>query len=235
MSSAARHHRRAEVAGTLSRRCRHCGRYSLSNTGGSGHAARIFTPKEQEVVARPLPEPRVPTGDDGYFEALTRLVFQVGFRWELVDSRWAAFQVAFEWFDLATVASFTESDVARLRSDPGIVRNEPKIRATVTNAQVCLTLVERHGSLAAWVAATRDLPLVERLKAVAAPFRGLGPVGAHFFLWTVGEAVPPPLLQDRPPSDPGSEPDGPPVEPGTADQARRSIRERVSSSTTLQP
>jgi len=133
----------------------------------------------------------VPTDDDGYFETMTKAVFQAGFRWELVDARWPGFQAAFDGFDIERVAEYGPPDVERLLGDRAIIRNGRKIEGTVENARVLRDLVAAHGSVRAWLATTAGLTWPERKKAVSAPFKGLGPSGAYFFLWSVGEAVPP--------------------------------------------
>src|SRR6476661_8806225 len=54
-------------------------------------------------------------------------------------------------FDFAKVASFDETDVARLLGDAGIIRHRGKIEAAINNAQRCCELVDEAGSLAAYI------------------------------------------------------------------------------------
>jgi len=133
-----------------------------------------------------------PICDAGYFEMLTRAVFQAGFRPEIVDARWPAFRTAFQGFDVDAVAAFGRSDVERLLADDAIVRNSRKIEATVRNAIALQALVREHGSVRAWLRTTADLPWPERVAVVAGTFRGIGPDGARAFLGLSGEAVPQP-------------------------------------------
>lgn len=137
------------------------------------------------------PPRAVPAGDDGYFELLTKSVFQAGFRWSVVESKWPGFLAAFDGFDVAKVAAYTEADVERLKADPGIVRNARKIEATIENAKTMLRLAQAHGSFKAWLDTFGDLPWPARKKSLAAPFKNFGPTGAYVFLWCVGEPVPP--------------------------------------------
>ncbi|HSM45658.1 MAG TPA: DNA-3-methyladenine glycosylase I, partial [Acidimicrobiia bacterium] len=67
---------------------------------------------------------------------------------------------AFAGFDLVLVASFNDTDVARLLADGGIVRHEGKIRSTINNAARALELIEEHGSLSAyfWAWAGPEVP-----------------------------------------------------------------------------
>ena len=85
----------------------------------------------------------VPVTDErGLFEALSLEAFQVGLSWRTILARREAFRRAFEGFDPERVASFNEQDVARLLEDEGIIRNERKIRAVISNAKLTLRMRE---------------------------------------------------------------------------------------------
>jgi 3-methyladenine DNA glycosylase Tag len=75
-----------------------------------------------------------PTKDSQFLESMTRVVFQAGLNWKMMDKKWPAFQEAFASFDVEKVASFEEEDIDRLLNDKSIVRNSQKIHATVKNA-----------------------------------------------------------------------------------------------------
>ena len=62
------------------------------------------------------------------FEALTLGIFQAGLGWLTVFHKRDAFRAAFHDFDPARVAGMDDRDVAALLQDPGIIRNEAKIR-----------------------------------------------------------------------------------------------------------
>lgn len=93
-----------------------------------------------------------PVGDDRrLFEKLCLEGFQSGLSWRTILAKRENFRAAFHGFDYERVARFTERDVQRLLQDAGIVRHRGKIEATVNNAQRARELVEREGSLAAFV------------------------------------------------------------------------------------
>jgi DNA-3-methyladenine glycosylase I len=69
--------------------------------------------------------------------------FQSGLSWLIILRKRENFRRAFKEFDIATVAGFTERDVARLMADVGIVRNLAKVEATIANARVAADLSER--------------------------------------------------------------------------------------------
>lgn len=100
------------------------------------------------------------TDERGLFEALSLEAFQVGLSWRTILARREAFRRAFEGFDPERVAAFTDRDVARLLQDDGIIRNERKIRAVISNAR--LTLRMRELAATSRDASTEDirLPLI---------------------------------------------------------------------------
>lgn len=80
------------------------------------------------------------TGDNALFERISLEAFQSGLSWLTILRKREAFRQAFASFDIDTVAAFDETDVDRLLSDQGIVRNRAKINATINNAQVISSL-----------------------------------------------------------------------------------------------
>jgi len=74
--------------------------------------------------------------------------FQAGLAWIIVLRKREAFRKAFAGFDPAQVARFGEDDVVRLMADPGIVRAQAKIRATIAGARIYCEMAERGESFA---------------------------------------------------------------------------------------
>lgn len=93
-----------------------------------------------------------PVGDDRrLFEKLCLESFQSGLSWRTILAKRDGFRAAFAGFDFDRIAGFTDRDVERLLTDPGIVRHRGKIEAVINNARRARELVGRHGSLAAFV------------------------------------------------------------------------------------
>lgn len=93
-----------------------------------------------------------PVADDRrLFEKLCLEGFQSGLSWRTILEKRDNFRAAFANFEAAKIALFTEKDVERLLQDAGIVRHRGKIEAVINNARRCLELVEKEGSLAAYV------------------------------------------------------------------------------------
>jgi DNA-3-methyladenine glycosylase I len=74
-------------------------------------------------------------GSQALFERVSLEAFQSGLSWLTILKKRENFREAFEGFDAARVATFTERDVERLMGDAGIVRNRAKIDATIANAR----------------------------------------------------------------------------------------------------
>lgn len=91
-------------------------------------------------------------GEAAMFERLTLEAFQSGLSWSTILNKRPAFREVFAGFDVDEIATYDESDVARLMAEPRIVRNRAKIEAAVVNARASVNLRE-CGGLAAFVVA----------------------------------------------------------------------------------
>jgi DNA-3-methyladenine glycosylase I len=69
--------------------------------------------------------------------------FQAGLAWIIVLRKREAFRKAFAGFDPIRVAAFGETEVTRLMNDPGIIRAQAKIRATIKGAQIYGEMADR--------------------------------------------------------------------------------------------
>jgi len=93
-----------------------------------------------------------PVDDDRrLFEKLGPEGFQSGLSWRTILAKRENFRAAFRHFDIDRIAEFTERDRDRLLQDSGIVRHRGKIEAVINNARRARELVDREGSLAAFV------------------------------------------------------------------------------------
>ena len=87
------------------------------------------------------------TSSRDLFERTTLEAFQSGLSWLIILRKRENFRRAFEGFDVAKVARFTEGDVERLMGDAGIVRNRAKVDATIANARAVANLDVDFGDL----------------------------------------------------------------------------------------
>jgi DNA-3-methyladenine glycosylase I len=74
------------------------------------------------------------------WETLMLEGFQAGLSWTIILRKREAFRIAFKGFNPALVARFGKADVARLLVDPGIVRSQAKIEATIAGARIYLAM-----------------------------------------------------------------------------------------------
>jgi DNA-3-methyladenine glycosylase I len=138
-----------------------------------------------------IPLVAVPKDDDGYFEAMTRAVFQAGIDWDVIRQRWPAFRRAFKRFSVKRVAAFGPDDLDTLMGpESGIVRNYRKVAATLHNAAVFLSVHEEFGSFQAYIRSLDGRPYADLVRDLKGRFRYLGDTGAFVFLHGVGEEVP---------------------------------------------
>ncbi len=94
----------------------------------------------------------LPVHDDRVlFEFLVLEGAQAGLAWSTILAKRDNYRRAFDGFDAARMARYGARDVTRLMADAGIVRNRLKIGAAIENARAALAIVERHGSLDAYL------------------------------------------------------------------------------------
>jgi 3-methyladenine DNA glycosylase Tag len=107
--------------------------------GGETHVeAELPSPSSKASVTR--------RKDDRYLAEMTRVIFQAGFVWRVINQKWDGFEAAFGGFDPKAWARATPLDLADLEADARIVRNPQKIRTVPKNAQLILDLAKEHGS-----------------------------------------------------------------------------------------
>ena len=89
-----------------------------------------------------------PSHDERHlFEMLVLEGAQAGLSWSTILRRREGYRRAFAGFEVAAVAGFGESDVARLLADPGIVRNRRKVESAIASSRVILALAASGESL----------------------------------------------------------------------------------------
>lgn len=141
-----------------------------------------------------------PTDDDTrLFEKVCLEGFQSGLSWRTILNKRDAFREVFAGFDFHAVAEFDEGDVERLLQDARIIRHRGKIEAAINNARRAVELVEREGSLAAYVWSFEPEPLEVPEVVATSPasvalskdlkrrgWRFVGPTTMYAFLQSMG-------------------------------------------------
>ena len=89
----------------------------------------------------------VPLHDDGkLFEFLMLESLQCGLSWMLMLKKREIFRECFAGFDYREVARFTEKDVERILSVPGMLRSRRKVSAVIQNAKNFEKICKEFGS-----------------------------------------------------------------------------------------
>ncbi|MGA2696658.1 MAG: DNA-3-methyladenine glycosylase I [Terriglobales bacterium] len=85
----------------------------------------------------------VPLHDDrGLFEFLILEGAQAGLSWDTILRKRENYRAAFDNFDAEKMARYDRRKIASLLKNPGIIRNELKIRSAIQNARVFLEIQE---------------------------------------------------------------------------------------------
>lgn len=94
----------------------------------------------------------IPVYDDQkLFEFLILETFQAGLSWITILRKRENFQLAFDDFDYKKVALYTEDKIQELLQDAGIIRNQLKIRAAVSNAIAFMKVQQEFGSFSKYI------------------------------------------------------------------------------------
>lgn len=143
--------------------------------------------------------------DQKHFECLTLESAQAGLSWITILRKRDNYRSAYANFDVEAVASFDETDVERLLTNPGIVRNRRKIEASINNAKRFIEIQQEFGTFDAYIwsfvdntvinnqwAANDDIPATTELSHQISKdlkrrgFKFLGPTTVYAHLQATG-------------------------------------------------
>lgn len=110
-----------------------------------------------------------PVYDDAtLFEFLILETFQAGLSWYTILKKRENFRTAFDQFDYVKIAAYTEDKVQELLQDSDIIRNQLKIRATISNAHTFLKVQHEFGSFSNYIwQFTAGKPILNYWKTLA--------------------------------------------------------------------
>lgn len=128
--------------------------------------------------------------DKDYFENMTRIIFQGGLNWKMIEKKWPNFQIAFKEFFIDKVAKFDDPDLERLMKDTSIVRNQAKIIGTILNARQFQIIKKEFGSFERYIdSLDKSNNYAQVIKELSKRFERMGPSSAQIFLYSVGENI----------------------------------------------
>jgi DNA-3-methyladenine glycosylase I len=124
--------------------------------------------------------------DAALLERLSLEIMQAGLSWTLILKRQEPMHRAFDGFDVDIVAAYGATDVGRLLSDPGIIRNRLKVNAIIGNARRIQALRQEYGSFAGWLDAHHPRTREEWTKLFKKTFAFTGGEIVSEFLMSIG-------------------------------------------------
>ncbi|MCB1339590.1 MAG: DNA-3-methyladenine glycosylase I [Pseudooceanicola sp.] len=134
--------------------------------GAEALEAKLSRPQPAAELAK-MPE-------DRWLAVMAKCIFQSGFSWKVIESKWPGFESAFHGFDVGRNAMMDDTAFDALIQDAGIVRNGAKIMAVRDNAAFLLELRAKGGAgavLGGWPS-TDYIGLLEMLKLRGARLGG---------------------------------------------------------------
>lgn len=142
--------------------------------------------------------------DRALFEFLTLEMMQCGLSWATVLAKRESMRTAFDNFEPAALAAYSEAQLAALLEAPGIIHSARKLSGMVRNARAFVRIQAREGSFDRWfwaftkgqtvrypahsAAPAAKTALSERISAAFREegFCFMGPVVVYSFLQAVG-------------------------------------------------
>ena len=124
--------------------------------------------------------------DNELFGRLILEINQAGLSWTTILKKQANFRNSFDNFDIKTIANYTDSDINRLLSDSGIIRNRRKINAVIYNAQQVLKLQKEYKKKKKWLEYNHPLSKAEWVKLFKKHFKFVGGEIVGEFLISIG-------------------------------------------------
>lgn len=108
----------------------------------------------------------VPVHDDRlFFEFLILEGAQAGLSWDTILRKRDAYRAAFDNFEPAKVAKYSDAKCAKLMLNEGIIRNRLKIASAVRNAKAFLAVQKEFGSFDKYIwGFVGGKPIVNKLK-----------------------------------------------------------------------
>ncbi|MBF6607114.1 MAG: DNA-3-methyladenine glycosylase I [Flavobacterium sp.] len=121
-----------------------------------------------------------PVRDDSVlFEFLILETFQAGLSWITILRKRENFRNAFRNFDYQKISGFDEEKITELMNDAGIIRNQLKIRAAVSNANAFIEVQKEFGSFSKYIWSFIDGIPVDNYPRTLADIPATSPLSDH--------------------------------------------------------
>lgn len=84
--------------------------------------------------------------DHKLYETFVLELFQAGLSWRIILGKREAFREAYDDFDINKVACYDEKKIDELMQNKAIIRSLNKIKASISNSKIILTIIKEYGS-----------------------------------------------------------------------------------------
>ncbi|WP_288349293.1 DNA-3-methyladenine glycosylase I [uncultured Thalassospira sp.] len=145
-------------------------------------SAALVTPKPRGEIAA--------IANDRWLSEFSKSVFQAGFSWKVIESKWPRFEEVFDGFDIGRLSMMHDEDVERLLKVDGIVAHGPKIKSIGENARFLRDLADKNGSVGAFFASWKLPDYCDNLRLVQKGGSRLGGKTGQVALRRIGMDTP---------------------------------------------
>jgi 3-methyladenine DNA glycosylase Tag len=90
--------------------------------------------------------------DDDWLEEFTRKVFQSGFYWSVINTKWPGFREVFWQFNIEKLLMMPPDMLEQKATDERIIRNYKKVQTIPQNILMIHDVAQEHGSFSQFVA-----------------------------------------------------------------------------------
>lgn len=144
----------------------------------------------KQLLPNPLSQKKLASiSDDRFLSQMTKSIFQAGFVWRVVESKWDGFEAAFKGFHILKNAKMSNAQMEKLYQDKRIIRNPQKIVTVRQNAQMILDIQKHHKSFAQFVAEFPGNEQYELFLYLKEHGSRLGGISSQYFLRFMGKDV----------------------------------------------
>ena len=136
-----------------------------------------------KLLVKPTSQARLSTiTDDRYLAQMTRCVFNAGFHWRVISTKWPGFEEAFHGFDLGQLLTKSPEEWEAYVQDTRIVRNWQKIQTVFHNAAMIDEICEEHGSFGKFFA---EWPVSDQIGLMKLLKKEGSRLGGHTCQWFI--------------------------------------------------
>lgn len=149
------------------------------NHGGSlSLKAKLSTPKSDDMIMK--------LSDQECLSELSKVIFQVGFKWSLVEEKWPYFETAFNKFNLVMCRGLSDEQLDLMLKSGNLIKNWPKLLSIRANAEWLSSVSREYGSVAGYLVSIKADRYFETLLQMKSNGTRVGMKTAQLWLRRMG-------------------------------------------------